>query len=188
MGEQTNSNGIESLANPETLRGRVDIPDREVRRTLGGQAFDGMRGHYSGIDGVVQVGITTDDGRLLLQGSAESGGWAPPGGSVRPGEDWVEAARRAMEKQTGVEVRVDTVELYEHLVFEHEDDTGRRFTAPGVSFAASVVDAPPGFLDDPDILNHPQLPEDHDQTFAWFETVPDGARENHVEHIELFLE
>jgi NUDIX domain. len=147
-----------------------------------------MQSHYSSIDGVVQVGITTDDGELLLQGSAESGGWAPPGGSVRPGEDWVDAARRTMETQTGGEVTVDTVELYEHLVFEHEEESRRRFTAPGVSFAASMVDAPPGFFENPDIVDHPQLPDDHDQTFGWFETVPDDARENHVEHIEMFLE
>jgi len=187
MREQTDSDGIESLADPKTLRARADVPDTEVRRTLGAQAFEGMQSHYDGIDGVVQVGITTEDGKLLLQGSTESGDWAPPGGSVRPGEDWVDAARRTMETQTGVEVTVDTVELYEHLVFEHEDDPRRRFTAPGVSFAASLAEAPPEFLHDPDIVEHPQLPDDHDQTFAWFGGVPDDARETHVEHIEMFL-
>lgn len=184
----TDSDGVESLTEPETLRERADVPDTEVRRTLDDRAFEGMQNHYSSIDGVVQVGVTTDDGRLLLQGSVESGNWAPPGGSIPPGEDWVTAARRTMETQTGVDIAIDTVELYEHLVFEHEDDPDRRFSAPGVSFAASVVDAPAEFLDDPDIVEHPQLAEDHDQTFAWFETVPADARENHVEHIEMFLD
>lgn len=187
MREQTDSNGIESLADPETLRERADVPDTEVRRTLGEQAFEGLQRHYNSIDGVVQVGIMTDDGELLLQGSVESGDWAPPGGSVQPGEDWVDAARRTMETQTGLEITIDTVELYEHLIFEHEEESGRRFTAPGVSFTASVADPPPGFLDDPGIVDHPQLPDDHNKTFAWFDTVPDDARETHVEHIEMFL-
>jgi len=187
MREQTDSNSIKSLADPATLRARADIPDTEVRRTLGEQAFEGMGNHYDSIDGVVQVGITTDDRELLLQGSEGSGDWAPPGGSVRPGEDWVDAARRTMETQTGVEVTVDTVELYEHLIFEHGEEPGRQFTAPGVSFAASLAEAPPEFLHDPDIVEHPQLPDDHDRTFAWFEAAPDDARETHVEHIEMFL-
>jgi ADP-ribose pyrophosphatase YjhB (NUDIX family) len=188
MTASTGSDGIESLTDPETLRERAGVPDTEVRQRLDDRAFEGMGTHYGSIDGVVQVGVTTDDGRLLLQGSAESGEWAPPGGSVPPGEDWVAAARLTMETQTGVDITIDTVELYEHLVFEHADDPERRFSAPGVSFAASVVDAPPAFLDDPDIVEHPRLPEDHDQTFAWFETVPADANENHREHIEMFLD
>ena len=183
----SNSESIDELADPEQLRGRDDVPYTEVRRTLSGEPFEGLREHYSSIDGVVQVGITTENGRLLLQGSTESGGWAPPGGAVRPGEDWVEAARRAMETQTGVPVTIDAVERYERLVFEHKDDPQRQFSAPGVSFSASPSDPPPGFLSDPDIAENPQLPDDHDRTFAWFESVPDDARPNHVEHIEMFL-
>jgi ADP-ribose pyrophosphatase YjhB (NUDIX family) len=179
---------IDALADPAALRDRDDVPETEVRRTLPDEAFEGLQEHYSSIDGVVQVGITAPDGRLLLQGSTESGGWAPPGGAVSPGEDWVDAARRAMETQTGATVTIKTVELYEQLLFEHEDDSGRQFSAPGVSFSASVSDPPEGFFTDPDIVENPQLPDEHDRTFAWFDSVPDDARQNHVEHIEMFLE
>jgi len=182
------SAGIDTLADPEQLRRRDDIPDTEVGRTLAAEPFEGLQEHYSAIDGVVQVGITTEEGRLLLQGSPESGGWAPPGGAVSPGEDWVAAARRAMETQTGVSIRIDAVERYEHLTFEHGDNPGRQFSAPGVSFSASLQDPPAAFLSDPDIVENPQLPDDHDRTFAWFDFVPDDARQTHVEHIEMFLD
>lgn len=188
MTNSTGSDGIESLADPGTLPERADMPDTEARQRLDDRAFKRMGNHYGSIDGVVQVGVTTDDGRLLLQGSAEFGEWTPPGGSVSPGEDWVITARRTMETQTGVDITIDTAELYEHLVFEHAGDPGRRFSTPGASFAASVVDAPPTCLDDPDIVEHPQLPEDHDQTFAWFETVLADPNENHREHIEMCLD
>lgn len=186
--ETADGTDIERLSDPETLVDRGDVPVTEVERTLGGERFEGMREHYSRIDGVVQVGITTDDGQLLLQGSETAGQWAPPGGPVGPGQDWVEAARQTMETQTGVELTVDSVELCERLTFRCEDDPTEQFSAYGVSFAASPVAADAGFLDDPAIVDHPHLPPDHDQTFAWFDGVPDDANENHVEHIERFLD
>jgi ADP-ribose pyrophosphatase YjhB (NUDIX family) len=184
----SSSASIDELADPEQLRERDDVPDTEVRRTLSEEPFEGLQEHYSSIDGVVQVGITTGDGELLLQGSAESGDWAPPGGAVSPGEDWVEAARRAMGTQTGVRIRIEAVERYEHLVFEHAENPQRQFSAPGVSFSATPREPPDRFLSDPEIVENPQLPEDHDRTFAWFDAVPEDARPNHVEHIEMFLD
>ena len=61
----------------------------------------------------VAVGaVLIDDGRLLLVERARPPGeglWAVPGGQVRPGETLVEAVRREVREETGLEVAVDDV-------------------------------------------------------------------------------
>lgn len=181
---------IETLADPETLRDTPGVAVETVERTLDDETFEGLRRFHADIAGVVQVGLTTADGRLLLEGSTTEGGWAPPGGPVRPDSDWVAAARETMEAQTGAAIEIDRVLLYEELSFQQAGIPDRSFTSTGVSFAASLADpeADADFLETPRIVDHPHLPADHDRTFAWFDGVPTDAHPNHIDHIELFLE
>ncbi len=177
---------IDSLSDPETLRDR-GVRFDPVERSLEREQFEGLRERYDAIAGVVQVGLTTDDGRVLLEGSTESGGWAPPGGSVDPGEDWVASARSSMERQTGTDVEIDGAVLVEELTFRLEGDPDESFAGYGVTFAASLASAADAFVENPTIVDHPLLPEDHDRTFEWFEAVPEDVNENHAEHVALFL-
>lgn len=174
---------IETLTNPESLFDS-SVPCEEVHRELPPENFEAARSHYDNIDGVVQIGITDPDGRVLLMGSPEDGEWAPPGGPVEPGADWVGAARMTMENQTGTEVTIEETVLLEELIF-HEEGSEERFSSHGVSFRASVEDET--FIEEPTLVEHPHLPEDTDETFEWFDSVPEDAHENHIEHIELFL-
>lgn len=185
-GEPTASDGvgIETLADPESLRDGT-APVEEIDRVVPAAQFERLREHYDSVAGVVQVGITDEDGRVLLQGSPEDGEWAPPGGPVEPGADWVAAAERTMEAQTGVDVEIHDVRLLERLRFSTEDGE-ETVSSWGVTFGAAAEDEQ--FLRNPEIVDHPYLPPDHEQTFAWFEAVPEDANDNHVEHIELFVE
>jgi ADP-ribose pyrophosphatase YjhB (NUDIX family) len=175
-----------SLTDPDRLRDRESIEVIEGERTFEEEQFYGLRRRYGAIEGVVQVGITDDDGRVLLLGS---GAYAPPGGDVERGEDWVDAAERSMEELLGVGVRVESVERAEFTDFCLEGDEDERFRADSVFFEASVVDAP-------DFLADPTLPEDMEHKYfadpdgmdlAWFDEVTDAVHENHRDHVALFL-
>ena len=184
--DPTTSDGvsIETLDDPESLRDGT-VPVEEVDRVVPAAQFEGLREHYDNVAGVVQVGITDEDGRVLLQGSPEDGDWAPPGGPVEPGADWVAAAKRTMESQTGVDIEIRDVRLLERLRFRPADGE-ETVSSWGVTFGAAVEDE--RFLRDPEIVDHPYLPAEHEQTFAWFDAVPEDANNNHVEHVELFVE
>lgn len=73
---------------------------------------------------VVGVGVAVvDEGRLLLVKRGRDPGkglWAVPGGKVRRGEPIIEAARREVLEETGLEVDVgDVVWVGEHLSEDH---------------------------------------------------------------------
>jgi ADP-ribose pyrophosphatase YjhB (NUDIX family) len=180
----TDDSTIESLADPETLHEREDVAYDEDHREFEREKFEALAERYDAIDGAIQVGVTTEDGRLLLQGPD---GWAPPGGNVKADEDWVEAARRNIEGKTGAAIEIDDAELLERLIFRLDGDEERTITSYAVTFSASLVDEDSEFAESPTIADDLDLPADYDLAYEWFDEVPEDAHENHVDHIELFF-
>ncbi len=80
-----------------------------------------------------------------------------------------------MESQTGVDVESRDVRLLERLRFRPADGE-ETVSSWGVTFGAAVNDE--RFLRDPEIVDHPYLPAEHEQTFAWFDAVPEDANNN----------
>lgn len=179
---------IDSLADPTALRDRADVVYEEVTRDLEREKFEGLRERYDAIDGIAQVGVTTSDGRLLLQAWDGDSAWAPPGGDVEPGQDWVVAARRSIEHLIGVDVVIDDAELLEHLTFRLAGEAGTSFSSYGVSFSASLVDEESTFATDPTLSDDLDIPDDYDVALGWFDGVPEGVNENHVQDIEILLD
>lgn len=175
------------FSDPEDLRDREGVEVVEGERTFDSEQFAALRRRYAAIEGVVQVGITNDDGEVLLVGPEE---WAPPGGDVERGEEWAEAARRNMEQLLGVDVRIDSVERVEFTDFRLADDEDERFRADSVFFGASVVDAPEFVADPelPDDMTHKYFEDPDDMAVAWFGEVTDAVHDNHEDHVRLFLE
>jgi hypothetical protein len=176
---------LDSLSDPTTL---VDegVPIEENVRECDHEKFEGLRERYDAIDGVVQVAVTTSDGRLLLQGWDGASAWAPPGFSVHPGKDWLADTRERTEQLTGVDVCIDDVLLVDDLTFEHAE-TGETFSAYGVSFGASLADEDSEFAENPTFGADSPL-ADEDMALAWVTDVPDDVNENHRDEIERFLE
>lgn len=70
--------------------------------TLGGDASAAL-----GIRPSVSAVIFDRRGRLLLQRRADSGQWGLPGGAVEVGESVVDAVRREVREETGLDVAVE---------------------------------------------------------------------------------
>jgi ADP-ribose pyrophosphatase YjhB (NUDIX family) len=182
---QTAVRSIDSLPNPEELLDDEAIPVETKHRELDDEKFEALRERYDAMAGVVQFALTTDDGELLMQGWDGASEWAPPGGSVQPGEDWVAGAKRSAKKAFGVELDIDGVLLIEELVFQRADGN-EEFSSYGVSFGASLADDDSEFLDDPSFPPESPL-ADEDMVLRWVTDVPEDINENHREHIEQFL-
>ena len=90
-----------------------------------------------------------------------------------------------MESQTGVDVEIREVRLLKRLRFSPENGE-ETISSWEVTFGAAVENE--RFLRAPEIVDHPYLPPEYEQTFAWFGAVPENANDNHVEHIERFVE
>lgn len=112
--EQSHDDPIDSLTDPETLRGRADVPFSQ--RTSEHEGED----HCSiDVAGRVAVGVTDGNGRRLLLCNDELGIAILPHGTVEAGENWAAVARRGAEGQTGITIDLDeivAVRAVDHVV------------------------------------------------------------------------
>ncbi|MDR8393873.1 NUDIX hydrolase [Aliifodinibius sp. S!AR15-10] len=157
--------------NPKSLVEEHEVPFREVTRRFAKDKFNGLQKRYSQIAGIVMIGITNEKNEVLLKGPDA---WSPPGGAVKPGEDWAAAARRTIENQTGAAIQVEEPALVEQMHFQKKGDHEATFSAYILHFEASLTDQ------SKNLSNHPE--------FAWFRKVPEAAHPNHIKHIKLYLE
>lgn len=175
------------MNNPQSFFDQEGIITREETRFFEQETFEALRERYDVIDGVVQVGVTTNKGQVLLMGPDE---WSPPGGDVESGEDWDAAARRAIMDLTGETIEIDTPELIERTIFRSEDEDESRFEAYVVTFRASLTDNETNFIDDPQIaddLDNKYIEDGDAVELGWFGEVPEDVHPNHEGHIQLFI-
>ncbi len=179
---------IESLSNPKSLIEEEDVEYVEKTREFEEEKFEALKERYEKIDGVVMVGVTNEDGEVLLQYTDEN--WDPPGGNVKQGEDWVEAARKNMERLTGEDITIDQPKSYELYEFKSKKD-GSSFEAGTVLFEGSLIDENTEFLEDPKPIEEVASKyREHDVEIdlGWFDEVPKDAHPNHLDHIRIFLD
>lgn len=168
---QQTTSAIDTIANPETLAQSDSITLELTVRTFRKTKFEGLRKRYQTIEGVVMVGIVNNKDEVLLKGPKQ---WAPPGGSVQPGEDWATAARRIIKQQTGNPVAITIPVLVEKMIFRNKNNDEDQFSAYILHLQAT-------FIEEPDSIN--QQPD-----FKWFSNVPPNAHPNHIKHIQLYLQ
>lgn len=182
----TTATSIETLSEPGTLTDVDDVPYERKTREFDDRMFERLRERHEAIDGLVQVAVTTSDGRLLLQGWDGPRAWAPPGFSVGGGQDWVVAANNGIRKLTGADITLNGVLLVDDLTFRHAE-TGETISTYGVSFGASLVDEDGEFAENPTPdQSNPRV--DENMALEWFTEMPDNVDEEHADHIELFLD
>lgn len=123
---------IDSLTDPETLRGRTGVPFSQ--QTSEHEDED----HCSiGVAGRVAVGVTDRDGRFLLLCNDELGIALLPHGTVDADENWAAIARREAEGQTGIAVDLDEIVVVRAVDHVVEGDDEPHCSTHRVVFAGS---------------------------------------------------
>jgi ADP-ribose pyrophosphatase YjhB (NUDIX family) len=176
----TDATTAEPFTDPESLRDREDVPFRAETKILDRETFETVSEQSETDDGAAIVGITNDDGEVLLKDTCT--GWLAPGGNVAPGDDWAAVARREVEAWTGVAVDIDGVERVRRIDHRVEgDEPPDRLDDPFylVFFRASLApgEAAPVDSDDED------APE-----VEWFDEVPEGVDPNHEDDVGVFFD
>ncbi|NKE36394.1 NUDIX domain-containing protein [Natronococcus sp. JC468] len=117
--------------------------------------------------------VTDSEGRIALVKNSWSDGWIVPGGAVEPGEALVDAARREVREETGLEATVDDPLLVveQTYVSETESDATVRLSAQFVVFDARAN----GSIPDTEQLG---VESGEIEAARWFETLPPELHED----------
>jgi hypothetical protein len=160
------SDAVESIRSLQTLRDRDDVPVHDDEDEVDRETLDAV----ADLDDLAVVGVTTDDGEVLLRRLTADCEWKLPVTDVAADEDYADAARRAVEDVVGIPVDLDAVEAAWH--FEARLADGKRTaTRTFVVFSASPASEGTG-LDDPP-LDVPA--EDAPADVGWFDVLPENA-------------
>lgn len=185
LDRESDSNDDE-LTDPETLRNRDDVEYRE-RTVVQDEEHLELN---EPIDGRIIVGLTDDDGRLLLSSPGCGDAWLLPYAPVQPNEDYAAVARRDLAERAGIDVVVAGVERVLRKEYRIEDDEVRRTTVHHVVVSASPADGDaiphnPG----PNETDNPG-PDEADATdLRWFDDEPPVLPEGEpLDDLELFLD
>lgn len=164
----TSENTVGSIIDPESVRDRDDIPFHEERDIIDRETFEIV----DDLDDMAPVGVTNDEGEVLLMKVTEDCDRKIPSASVSPDEDFVRSAQQWIEEQTGFTIAFDGIEGIWHFKgrLENEEHTATRYF---VVFRGSPV-AEEGDVDDPTDV----IPEEHGAAdIGWFDELPDDAAE-----------
>jgi hypothetical protein len=174
------SSVLESLPDPEILAERDDVAFTETTAVLDRETYETVREQSETDDGAALVGVTNDDGEVLLKNTCT--GWLAPGINVAPGDDWTAPARREAESWLAVAVELDAVEHVRRIDHRVEgDDTPDRIDDPFylVFFRASLAPGETAPVDSDD--------EDAPDV-AWFDEVPEGVDEDLEDDVRVFFD
>lgn len=169
---------IASLTDPETYRDRDDVEYVEDTMDHADEDHCG-----SDVDGRAIVGVTTDDGALLVLEHDEDGVSLLPNEPVEPGGDWAIAARRVLGEKLGVDVKLDGVELVRKCDHRVDGHDGVQRTGHHVVFRASPTESTNGDPEEPDDLC--------EFTLTWTDELPENDVETDSpieDDLRLFLD
>lgn len=151
------------------------VPTREKAVTDDPAVFEsGARLAENGWIGDAGAFVTDDTDRALLIRHEDSPDtWGVPGGGHEPGETMEETARREVQEETSIHVRIDDVAYARRKTIVHEADSERRLFMLTVVFDASPIRAGVPDIGDDEVLDA-----------RWFEEPPDNVYRFHEERIE----
>lgn len=114
--------------------------------------------------------VRDPDDRIALVQNTWSDGWILPGGAVESGETPVEAARREVREETGLNATLgDPLVVFDQSYVTESDDE-EQFTASYVVYSASAA----GEIPDSSELG---VAESEITTARWFETLPENLHD-----------
>lgn len=183
-------------SNPlESLRDRDGVRFTEETDVLDRETFETVREDSEVGDGAAIVGVTNDDGEVLLKDTCT--GWLPPGGNVESGEDWAAVAREQAESWTGAPVELDGVERVRRIDRRLEgadpDETPDLpfhvvyFRASLATVSPTVGETVAGDSDDGTDRSDESKDDDAPEV-EWFDGVPEGVDSSHEDDVRVFLD
>jgi ADP-ribose pyrophosphatase YjhB (NUDIX family) len=153
--------GIDSLTDPTAWAEREDVATRE--RTYTHEDPDHCEADAVGR---AVLGVTNDDGEVLLLVGDDDSHAILPNSVVGSGEDWAAVGRRTVEESAGVSVYLESVEEVRTVEHEVETDGESRHqnTTRHVLFGASPSVASGD-------ASEPVVTDDSDWTAGWYEEI-----------------
>lgn len=117
--------------------------------------------------------VTDPDGRIALVKNRWSEGWILPGGGVEPGEELIDAARREVREETGLEATIESPLVVVDQTYVAERDGEERYSARYVVYVARAE----GTIPDADDLG---ATDDEISAARWFETLPERLHDGEL--------
>jgi len=102
---------MHGIRDPETLRDEPGVEFREQERVVDEAEFETVAEGAESQSGLVVVGVTDPEGRLLLVDSEYVEGWTLPNGPVGVDDDWAIAADRWTQDALGFSVDIGAPKL-----------------------------------------------------------------------------
>jgi hypothetical protein len=161
----------------ETLRSRDDVDSADDATDVPSEDFGELREELAPTDGWAVVGLTNDDGALLLMDDGRHG-WTLPAIPVRDG-DWADRAREVAESLTGRPTDLIGVERVRRLDYREEDGDGHLTVHHVVLRAASTSGEP--------VADEPTVGCDGSAEVEWFDALPDDLEGVPADDARLFL-
>ena len=177
MTANTHSDASETLApitDADALRNREDVSVHENVDTVPGEVVDQL----AEMPDLASVGITNDDGQVLLRRLTETCSWKVPTASVAPDEDFAAAIRVQVLETIGLTVELPSVAGVWDITVQAADGE-RTASRTFVVFEGTVTDDDYD-LDDATPAGDPVVAAD------WFDALPEGADE--VPGTDLFVD
>jgi hypothetical protein len=167
------SGAVEALTDPERLRGRgIEFVDERM-----GEDFAAAEFHDGDIAGRALLGITNDDGAVLLLEHEDQPPILPMCG-VDEGDDWAAVGRGTVDDVPGLEATLAGVERVRTAEYPDGGEWARNYY---VVFEGAVAGAE----------RLPEEPTVKDEAWEadWYDAVPEAIEyENMTEDIELFVD
>ncbi|WP_232702663.1 hypothetical protein [Halobacterium wangiae] len=126
------------ITDAESLRDRSDVPFHDDADDVPAETVDAV----AGLDDLAVVGVTDDDGSVLLRRLTPDCELKLPVESVGDDEDFVAAARVAVEDVVGLPVELDAVEgvwTFEAREADGDRSATRRFVVFGATPAVDTA-------------------------------------------------
>lgn len=174
---------MESLTDPERLRDRDGVRFLEESRIVPQSEFESV---VETADSHVAVGITDDDGAVLLENDGAHG-WTLPAFVVDAGEDWAETARHGIDRLTDGPVELAAPELVRRVEFR-PDGQERAGADPESRFRMYNVVVRAAAVDQESIAIDRSTERGSERNLEWFAEVPDEQEGAVADDIRLFLD
>lgn len=156
---------VEPIVDHETLRGRDDVAYHDETDVVDAETVEWMADAAD----LAAVGVTNDDGELLLRRQTDTCSWKVPVATVGTDEDFAAAISTHVRESIGFDLELDAVEGVWDISVRTEDGeqtASRAF----VTFSARPIS---GGYD----LDAVTPTGDAVEEAGWFETLPEDASE-----------